>query len=243
MNSVKWVRPLVLATCLAAGCDSATSSSGADAGDALGGDASGCAPVHVITARGASEASGEGRTAALVDQIVSSSHQSITRAALDYPATVSNYATNSAQGVVALKLELATQAQNCPNQHLVLAGYGEGGQVILDTLGGGGGGTLGVVTAPIAAAVVDHVVAVVTFGDPRHTTKQAYDLGTALQDGIYPRTDAQLQVLNTYASKIAAFCDADDIYCASGTSLQVAVTYLTRYQTPAATFVLSKIGD
>ena len=44
------------------------------------------------------------------------------------------------------------------------------------------------------------------------------------------------------SSKIAAWCDANDPYCASGVNLTVHLTYLNRYQGTAASFVLSKIG-
>ncbi len=44
------------------------------------------------------------------------------------------------------------------------------------------------------------------------------------------------------SGKIAAWCDANDPYCASGVNLEVHLTYLDRYQNAAASFVLSKIG-
>src|SRR5262245_15140340 len=75
-----------------------------------------CAAVHIITARASTENPGEGITGALVDQIIRSSNQTITRAAVDYPATLNNYANSSAQGVSALKTMLTAQVQSCPDQ-------------------------------------------------------------------------------------------------------------------------------
>src|SRR5262245_61586678 len=62
-----------------------------------------CAAVHIITARASTEAPGEGILSALVDQIIDQSNQSITRAAVNYPATLNNYASSQAQGVTAMK--------------------------------------------------------------------------------------------------------------------------------------------
>ena len=71
-----------------------------------------CAAVHIITARASTENPGEGITGALVDQIIRSSNQTISRAAVDYPATLNNYANSSAQGVSALKTMLTAQVQS-----------------------------------------------------------------------------------------------------------------------------------
>ena len=124
----------------------------------------------------------------------------------------------------------------------MLAGYSQGAHVVLDVLGGGQGGSLGTATPPIDPSISSHVTAVATFGDPRHVTNQAFDLGTATRNGRFPRSAAQLQVLSGFASRIAAWCDANDTFCASGFSTQVHLTYLDRYQNAAASFVLGKIG-
>lgn len=201
-----------------------------------------CTAVEIITARASGEAAGEGITGALVTQIINSSHQTVGRASVTYPATLTNYPSSSAQGVSALKSQLTAQVQACPNQKIVLAGYSQGAHVILDVLGGGGGGSLGATTAPIAANIASHVVAAISFGDPRHVTNQAFDLGTSRRNGLFPRTSAQLQVLSGFSSKINAYCDSQDEFCDSGASLNVHLTYLNRYQDAAAQFVLGKIG-
>ena len=72
---------------------------------------------------------------------------------------------------------------------------------------------------------------------------QSWDLGTATRNGLF-RATVQLRLLAAFggSSKIAAWCDANDPYCASGVNLTVHLTYLNRYQGTAASFVLSKIG-
>lgn len=251
-----WLSQIVLAGCSSddnsANTD-ATGGPGADAtadatghadGDTSGTDSGGdCSAVNIITARASAEAPGEGRTTALIDRIVALAQKSVTRSSLDYPATLTHYASSSAAGVTALKAQIASQVALCPNQALVLVGYSQGGHVVLDVLGGGGGSTLGELTEPIAATLAERVVAVVTFGDPRHVVDQPYDLGTSEHDGLYPRTDAQLQVLSGMAAKIESFCDATDRFCDSGDSLTVHQTYLDRYQETAAAFVVSRLGN
>jgi acetylxylan esterase len=203
---------------------------------------SGCAKVAVITARASGEAAGEGITGSLVTQIVNTSTQTVSRASVTYPATLTNYASSSAQGESALKTQLTNEVNACPTTKVVLLGYSQGAQVVEDMFSGGGGGLLGATTAPLATSITSHVAAVATFGDPRHVTGVAVDLGTARTNGLFPRSASQDSALAAASSKIQAYCDANDEFCASGASLQVHLTYLNRYQNAAASFVLGKVG-
>lgn len=238
----RWRRRI--ATIVAVGAAGGLALVGASAAqaNAVAAPGSGCAQVAIITARASGEAPGEGITGALVTQIVDSSQQTVSRASVSYPATLTNYASSSAQGVSALKTQLTNEVNSCPSAKVVLLGYSQGAHVVLDTLGGGGGGALGATTPPISSTIASHVLAVATFGDPRHVVGQAFDLGTSTRNGLFPRTATQLQVLAGMASKIQAYCDSGDEFCDSGTSLQVHLTYLNRYQNAAASFVLGKIG-
>jgi hypothetical protein len=210
--------------------------------NAVAAPGSGCAAVAVITARASGEAAGEGITGALVTQIVNSSTQTVSRASVNYPATLTNYASSSAQGESALKTQLTSEVNACPSTKVVLLGYSQGAQVVEDMFSGGGGGSLGATTAALSTSITSHVAAVATFGDPRHVTGVAVDLGTARTNGLFPRSAAQDNLLGAAASRIQAYCDANDEFCASGFSLQVHLTYLDRYQNAAASFVLGKIG-
>src|SRR5262249_12650035 len=226
--------PLMFGACLAGEPDPATGA----ADQAI----TACADVAIITARAATEAHGEAITGDLVDQIIGSSNQNISRASVNYPATLNNYNNSSLQGINALKSQLTTEVNNCPNEKIVLLGYSQGAHVVLDVLGGGQGGSLGTATPPIASNISSHVTAVATFGDPRHVTNHAFALRTSPRNGRFPRSATQLQVLSGFASRISAWCDANDTFCASGNSTQVHLTYLNRYQTTATNFVLGKIG-
>lgn len=201
-----------------------------------------CTPVHIITARASGEAPGEGITGALASQIIRQSDQQISRANVNYPATLNNYANSSGQGVAALKAQLTAQVQACPDQKIVLLGYSQGAHVILDAVGGGGGGSLGTATPPLPANISSHVVAFASFGDPRHVINQPFDLGSSRRNGLFPRNAQQLQVLQGFADKIQAYCDRNDTFCDSGFSINTHLTYLNRFQDDAAEFVLGKIG-
>jgi acetylxylan esterase len=204
--------------------------------------ASGCAAVNLIVARASTEAPGEGITQSLATQIVNSSTQTVSQEAVVYPATLTNYTSSESQGVTNAEQELTTAVGNCPNQKEVLLGYSQGAEVSMDVIAGNSevGGTV----TPVSTAISSHVVAIANFGDPGHVVGQSWDLGTATRNGLFPRSSAQLRLLAAFggSSKIAAWCDANDPYCASGVNLTVHLTYLNRYQGTAASFVLSKIG-
>ena len=203
---------------------------------------SGCAAVNIITARASTEAAGEGITGSLVTQIINSSTQTVSHEAVVYPATLTNYTSSESQGVTNAEQELATAVQNCPNQKEVLLGYSQGAQVSMDVIAGNS--EVGGSVAPVSTSISSHVVAIANFGDPGHVVSQPWNLGTARLNGLFPRGTAQLQRLSGFggSSKIASWCDSGDPYCASGTSLNVHLTYLDRYQNAAASFVLGKIG-
>ena len=203
--------------------------------------ASGCAAVNLIVARASTEAPGEGITQSLATQIVNSSTQTVSQEAVVYPATLTNYTSSESQGVTNAEQELTTAVGNCPNQKEVLLGYSQGAEVSMDVIAGNS--EVGSVT-PVSTAISSHVVAIANFGDPGHVTGQSWDLGTATRNGLFPRSSAQLRLLTAFggSSKIAAWCDANDPYCASGANLEVHLTYLNRYQNAAASFVLGKIG-
>ncbi len=197
--------------------------------------------MNLIVARASTEAPGEGTTQSLATQIVNSSTQTVSQEAVVYPATLTNYASSESQGVTNAEQELTTAVNNCPNQKEVLLGYSQGAEVSMDVIAGNS--EVGSV-APVSTAISSHVVAIANFGDPGHVVSEPWDLGTATRNGLFPRSSAQIRLLAAFggSSKIAAWCDANDPYCASGVNLTVHLTYLNRYQNAAASFVLGKIG-
>lgn len=202
----------------------------------------GCAAVNIITARASTEPQGEGMTGSLVTQIVNSSKQTVSREAVVYPATLTNYPGSESRGVTNAEQELATAVHNCPDQKEVLLGYSQGAEVSMDVIAGNSevGGTV----APVSTSISSHVAAIANFGDPGHVVGQPWNLGTATRNGLFPRSSAQLQLLSAFggSGKIASWCDSGDPFCASGANLAVHLTYLNRYQDAAASFVLGKIG-
>ena len=203
----------------------------------------GCAQVSIITARASTENAGEGITGALVTQVVNASTQTVSRAAVSYPATLNNYNNSSLQGINALKTQLTNLVNSCPSTKVVLMGYSQGAHVVADVLGGGQGGNLGTATPAIAANISSHVVAVATFGDPRHVASGPnFNAGTATRNGRFPRSAAQVSALNAFSPRIRSWCDTNDTFCAGGFSTNVHLTYLNRYQNAAASFVLNLIG-
>lgn len=201
-----------------------------------------CAAVHIIAARASTELPGAGIIGALVAQVRTQSRQTVSTVAVDYPATLTNYASSSAEGTAATKTLLNNQAAACPNQKIVLVGYSQGAHVIGDAVAGGGGAIgLGAITPPVAENVANRVNAIIQMGDPRHVVGQSFDVGTSLTNGLFPRLPSQ-QYSSTLQPRIKSFCDFNDPFCSSGVDVTVHLTYLDRYQNTAAQFVLTQIG-
>jgi acetylxylan esterase len=82
-----------------------------------------CAQVGIITARASTEAPGEGIIGTLAAAIQSSSTQTVSRTAVDYPAVLEPYAPSVASGVAAMTGDLEAAVKACPDQKIVLLGY------------------------------------------------------------------------------------------------------------------------
>jgi len=201
----------------------------------------GCAPASVLAARASTERQGEGTIASLVDDIQNSVNAGVTESAVVYPATLNNYANSAAQGDSAMKSELQTMVNNCPNEKIVIVGYSQGAQLVGDVLGGGGGGSLGTATPPAPASVTSHIVAAIQFGDPRHLPNKSYNKGTATgATGLFPR--GANQSIDGFASILQSYCDTGDPFCASGNNLNAHLIYDQKYDTQAAAFVKGKLN-
>lgn len=83
------------------------------------------AVVHIIAARGSNEAPGAGRMGAVMTQVQSASQQTVSTAAVDYPASLIGYASSSASGMSATIILLQKQVAACPSQKIVLIGYSQ----------------------------------------------------------------------------------------------------------------------
>ncbi|KXN88519.1 Acetylxylan esterase [Leucoagaricus sp. SymC.cos] len=201
-----------------------------------------CATVHIIAARGSEEAPGPGVIGALVKQVQQQSHQTVSSAAVKYPADLTNYPKSVDERVAATKAMSKKQTSKCPHQNIVLVGYSQVTHVFGDVLAGGGGiPILGPETAPIAANIADRVYAVIQMGDPRHVAGEPFDVGTSKRNGIFPQ-GADQQYGSTLQPRIQSYCDTGDPACDLGNDLIVHETYLDRYQNQAAQFILKQVG-
>lgn len=96
-----------------------------------------CDDVHVFIARGSTEPY-PGRQGALADAICEGidpcGYEDII-----YPATFEDYCNSAGSGVANGTAQVTAYAERCPDARLVLTGYSQGGHVVGDVLGGGGG--------------------------------------------------------------------------------------------------------
>ncbi|KAL3417127.1 Acetylxylan esterase 2 [Phlyctema vagabunda] len=194
-----------------------------------------CAAVTVITARGSTEAQGEGIMGGLAGSIQSGSKQTVSRTAVVYPATLNPYASSVAAGVKAMTAAVKDAVDKCPGQKIVLLGYSQGAQCAGDTLGGG------------SAAAIDFntygskVKAVIMYGDPRSSSSQtAIHVGTCKGNSINPRSANQ--ALTAYNGVTKSYCDSGDPFCCSGGDMSAHLGYFNKYNSAALQFVLAQIG-
>lgn len=224
------------------------------------GPTTGCAAVHVITARGSTEAAGEGSIAPIVNNIVTNSAQTVTRAAVNYPATLIPYDSSKNAGVTNLRSQLAAKVAACPNIKIVLVGYSQGyvlclcpshcfelllsGHVVGDVFAANATGlnngtyflygisALHLTYMPVAAAIIT--------GDPAHVAGETFQKGTGnSRSGLFARAPG---TLDRYASKLASYCDLNDLFCAGGSSLDVHGNYTAKYGAAAAALAIQRIG-
>ncbi|KAJ3300127.1 hypothetical protein HK104_004047 [Borealophlyctis nickersoniae] len=205
---------------------------------------SACGAVHILVARGSTEAQGEGALSQMVTKIKTRlSGTTVTSEAIRYPALLEPYDYSSAQGTAAVKSQLTAAASRCPTSKIVLMGYSQGAHIIGDALGGGGGPPLlGPKTPAMDASIVrGHVKAVILMGDPRQNPADPFNKGTAKTGGRFPRDKEQLATLRSFKDLIAGYCDRGDTFCASGTSLITHLQYIEKYGDDATAFVAGMV--
>lgn len=84
------------------------------------------------------------------------------------------------------------------------------------------------------------VAAIIQMGDPRHLINKSYDVGTSINNGLFPRLADQ--GCDHYASKIQAYCDFGDSFCDSGLNVLAHLDYIEKYNTDALAFVNKLLG-
>jgi hypothetical protein len=102
-----------------------------------------CAAVHLFVARGTTEPPGDGLIGSLA-QLVLGANPGATEESIDYPATSDPiYLPSVTIGIEAVTEQVTSYVSACPNSTLVLMGYSQGAQIILDALCGSGSPELG----------------------------------------------------------------------------------------------------
>lgn len=91
--------------------------------------------IHLIVARGSTEAKGLGHIATVAGNVTEAIPGS-TVSAVDYPATFDAYFASVNLGVVAMTALISSYVTACPASKIALLGYSQGGQVAMDVVCG-----------------------------------------------------------------------------------------------------------
>ena len=90
----------------------------------------------------------------------------------------------------------------------------------------------------------DAVIAILTFGDKRHTAFQPYNIETgANSQGKYPRPADQLAGLSAFGSVYHDYCVITDPLCALGNVAATHLNYFDIFSDDAATWVISQVSS
>jgi hypothetical protein len=77
-------------------------------------------------------------------------------------------------------------------------------------------------------------------GDPSHVPGLPQDVGNSTKAGIFPRNNTASCA--SIASITQSYCNANDTFCDSGSSIPVHLSYVKVYGTQAAKFIVDKVG-
>lgn len=114
-----------------------------------------CAPIHLLVARGSTEPPGYGQLNSLATKIIQN-NPGATKEAIDYPAKLQPYPPSVSAGVIAVKKQLSSYVEKCPDSKIVLLGYSQGANIIGDALCGGNTGGSGPDTPPLDSSISRH---------------------------------------------------------------------------------------
>lgn len=194
---------------------------------------SGCPDVEVFGARGTTERPGLGvLLTPLAQQITKAVPQAVRTTAVDYPASF-NYQPSLRAGVQDLAAKVAATAKTCANTKFVLTGYSQGANVVGDAL-------VGPVTggqAAIPSALAGKVAAVIMFGDPTFRSGESFNVTDGTKNGIFVRGAGKL---DAFAARTQSFCNRNDEFCQSGTSLAAHLDY-AKDLSDATAFVAARL--
>lgn len=177
-----------------------------------------CTSVLVVTVRGTGEPAKGQLVEGIARAVAKAEPDKATVIDLDYPADT-EVKEGGTLGVRTLVDTLNVQAQHCDDQRFVLLGYSQGALVIGDALSAPETRLVGATVGSIDDEVGERISAIALFGDPRFVGTEPYNIGDfdAAFNGLLPRPAGSLE---TYASRIADYCVADDFVCQSGIVLR-----------------------
>lgn len=213
--------------------------------------------AHIIIARASTEPLGYGVIGFVKDRVLAL-HPASNAEYVVYPATLTDYITSEAAGVVGMKalVENFLARSDCttntttPPPPLVLMGYSQGAQVVNDYLSGQNLDVIphnSTLESPASASTWERVAAAITMGDPSiNITHNPFHIGNSTRSGLFPRQENSSAVLNQWEAKLQSYCDALDPYCASAgnfDNISVHLGYVQEYGEAAARFVVQKIHE
>ncbi|KAK0723628.1 cutinase-domain-containing protein [Apiosordaria backusii] len=199
--------------------------------------------VHMIVARGSTEAPGLGRIGVVAfnaSMLIPNS----SIAAVDYPATFENYFTSYATGASEFERLVLEHVKACPDTKIALLGYSQGAHALMDAVCGNSDDDF-FVNPDLKKALGAQVVAVVGFGDPSYNATVGLGLGwnagTSTGAGLFARRN--ITTCEPYAAKIRSWCDTGDVYCDLGDLRLIHGSYFANYTLDAAEFIAERFNS
>jgi cutinase len=165
-----------------------------------------CPDIEIVFARGTDEPAGIGRVGqALVDELKPMvGKKSIGTYAVKYPASYDFL--EAAAGATDASKRVQDTAAKCPSTEIVLGGYSQGAAV-MDVVATSPIAGLGY-TAPLPAAIVPRIAAIVVFGNPS------------------ARLGQPLTVMSPdFGARTADLCNTNDPICSTGQDFNSHVHY------------------
>ncbi|KAF5634625.1 acetylxylan esterase 2 [Fusarium sp. NRRL 52700] len=208
-----------------------------------------CKDVHIFLAKGNNEPypGRQGKLAgAICSGLKSCDYEDIQfQNALEDP-----FCDSVTEGVKNGIKQITAYNKKCPDSKLVVSGYSQGGQVVGDILGGGGGVFFQNCVEPDLQGLNpktlpgSKIVAAMVFGDTRHTKDQPYNvLSGAGKDGLFPRPAGMLENLASYGDVFRNYCVETDPICAKGDEGETHLNYFDVFTDDVAKWVKERVGE
>lgn len=207
-----------------------------------------CKDVHIFLAKGNNEPY-PGRQGKLAGAICSGLDSCDYEDIQFYNPLEAPYCGSVFEGAKNGIQQITAYNKKCPDSKLVVSGYSQGGHVVGDILGGGGGvffqdcvqepnKGLDPKTRP-----ANRIVAAMIFGDTRHTANQPYNvLSGAGKDGLFPRPGDQLANLAKYGDVLRNYCVDTDPICAQGDVVETHLNYFDVFTDDVADWVKERVN-